>query len=87
VNSTLTAKDIQGVRFSKSSQGYSPVAVDRFLLQVEARLQGGGALSATEVRNLAFRRPSLSGWGYDQAEVDDLKDQIAGALAELEARG
>jgi DivIVA domain-containing protein len=80
VNASLTAKDIQGVTFSKSARGYSPVAVDSFLLLV-------AALSAAEVRNLAFRRPSLSGWGYDQDEVNNLKEQIASTLAELEAHG
>jgi DivIVA domain-containing protein len=87
VNASLTAKDIQGVTFSKSARGYSPVAVDSFLLLVAARLEGRAALSAAEVRNLAFRRPSLSGWGYDQDEVNNVKEQIASTLADLEAHG
>ena len=81
----MTAKDIRGVRFSKSSRGYSPFAVNSFLILVQARLQGRAVLSAAQVRNLAFRKPSLSGWGYGQAEVDDVQEQIACALAELEA--
>lgn len=85
MSASLPLKDIQGVTFSKSSRGYSPVAVDSFLLLVEARLDGRAALSAAEVRNLTFRRPSLAGWGYDQDEVNTLKEQIANTLAELEA--
>jgi DivIVA domain-containing protein len=87
VNASLTAKDIQGVTFSKSTRGYSHVAVASFLLLVAARLEGRAALSAAEVRNLAFRRPSPSGWGYDQDEVNNLKEQIASTLADLEAHG
>ena len=86
VNTSLTVKDIKGVRFSKSSPGYSPVAVNSFLVLVQARWEGRAALSAAEVRAVVFRRPSLSSWGYDQDEVDDLKDRIASALTDMEAK-
>jgi DivIVA domain-containing protein len=84
VAALLTAKDIRSVRFSKSARGYSPVAVNSFLLLVEARLEGRAALSAAEVRRLVFRKPSLSGWGYDQDEVNALKERIACTVADLE---
>jgi DivIVA domain-containing protein len=84
VDALLTAKDIRSVRFSKSARGYSPVAVNSFLSLVEARLEGRAALSAAEVRRQVFRKPSLSGWGYDQDEVNALKERIACTLAELE---
>jgi DivIVA domain-containing protein len=79
-----TAKDIRSVRFSKSVRGCSPVAVNSFLLPVEARLEGRAALSAAEVRRQVFRKPSLSGCGYDQDEVNALKERIGCTLAELE---
>ncbi|MBC7519380.1 MAG: DivIVA domain-containing protein [Microbacteriaceae bacterium] len=63
-------------RFSREgilSVGYHPVDVDDFTDRLVSYFQDGGALSATDVRGIAFR-PKRG--GYSEAQVDLVLDGV-----------
>ncbi|MDZ4270439.1 MAG: DivIVA domain-containing protein [Mycobacterium sp.] len=84
----LTAENLRGITFEKPpwpKRGYDEKSVNDFLALAARRLDGGGYLSADDVRGVRFNKPKLGKRGYDKQQVDDLLDEIAAAIAHLDA--
>jgi DivIVA domain-containing protein len=84
----LTASDLRGAAFEKppwNRRGYDPKSVNDFLALAARRLEGRGHLSADDVRGVRFGKPPFGKRGYDEDQVDAMLDQIAAAIAHLDA--
>ncbi len=84
----VTAEYLRNFTFEKpplGKRGYSEKAVADFVALCARRLDGRGHLSAEDVRSVRFNKPSFGKRGYDSGQVDALLDDIATAIAELEA--
>jgi DivIVA domain-containing protein len=84
----LTASDLRGAAFEKppwNKRGYDPKSVNDFLALAARRLEGRGHLSADDVRGVRFGKPPFGKRGYDEDQVDAMLDQIAAAIAHLDA--
>ncbi|MGX9788730.1 DivIVA domain-containing protein [Mycobacterium sp. MMS18-G62] len=84
----LTAEHLRGATFEKSpwnKRGYDPKSVNDFLALAARRLDGRGHLSADDVRGVRFGKPPFGKRGYDEEQVDAMLDQIAAAIAQLDA--
>jgi DivIVA domain-containing protein len=84
----LTASDLRGTAFEKppwNKRGYDPKSVNDFLALAARRLEGRGHLSADDVRGVRFGKPPFGKRGYDEDQVDAMLDQIAAAIAHLDA--
>jgi DivIVA domain-containing protein len=84
----LTASDLRGAAFEKppwNKRGYDPKSVNDFLALAARRLEGRGHLSADDVRGVRFGKPPFGKRGYDEDQVDAMLDQIAVAIAHLDA--
>lgn len=83
----LQAEDLRNITFEKPSfgkRGYDEKSVNDFLALAARRLDGRGHLSADDVRGMRFNKPKLGKRGYDPAQVDQLVDEIATAIAHLD---
>lgn len=84
----LTAEDLRGITLEKppwGKRGYDEKSVNDFLALAARRLDGRGHLSADDVRGVQFNKPSFGRRGYSEDQVDALLDQIATAIAHLDA--
>ncbi|KWX65908.1 DivIVA domain-containing protein [Mycobacterium sp. NAZ190054] len=84
----LTADHLRTITFEKppwGKRGYNPKAVTDFLALCARRLEGRGHLTAEDVRNVRFNKPPFGRRGFDEDQVDALLDEIATAIAQLDA--
>lgn len=84
----LTAEDLRNVTFEKppwGKRGYDEKAVHDLVALAARRLDGRGHLSADDVRAVRFNKPKFGKRGYDEQQVDALLDEIASAIAALDA--
>ncbi|MDY6996692.1 MAG: DivIVA domain-containing protein [Actinomycetota bacterium] len=84
----LRAEDLRNITFEKppwGKRGYDEKSVNDFLALAARRLDGRGHLSADDVRSVRFNKPKLGKRGYDQEQVDTVIDEIATAIAQLDA--
>ncbi|ORB31231.1 DivIVA domain-containing protein [Mycolicibacterium parafortuitum] len=85
---TVTAEYLRTTTFEKppwGKRGYNEKAVTDFLALCARRLEGRGHLSADDVRNVRFNKPPFGKRGFDASQVDALLDEIATAIAKLDA--
>lgn len=86
--SRLTAQDVRDATFEKppwGKRGYDEKSVNDFLQLVARRLDGRGHLSADDVRAIRFPKPRIGKRGFNEDQVDTLLDDIAQAIAALDA--
>ncbi len=57
-------------------RGYHAVEVDAFLELVSATLAGHGALTADDIRHVAFDAPRFGCRGYQADQVDEFLDRV-----------
>ena len=79
--------NLRNITFEKPAfgkRGYDEKSVNDFLALAARRLDGRGHLSADDVRGMRFNKPKLGKRGYDPAQVDQLVDEIATAIAHLD---
>ncbi|MDG4667383.1 DivIVA domain-containing protein [Mycobacterium sp. 236(2023)] len=84
----VTAEYLRTFTFEKpplGKRGYNEKAVADFVALCARRLDGRGHLSADDVRSVRFNKPPFGKRGYDESQVDALLDEIATAIAELDA--
>lgn len=84
----VTAEYLRNFAFEKpplGKRGYNEKAVLDFVALCARRLDGRGHLTANDVRNVRFNKPPFGKRGYDGTQVDALLDEIATAIAELDA--
>ena len=84
----VTAEYLRNFVFEKppwGKRGYNEKAVGDFVALCARRLDGRGHLSAEDVRNVRFNKPPFGKRGFDEAQVDALMDEIATAIAKLDA--
>ncbi|KRE27303.1 cell division protein DivIVA [Mycobacterium sp. Soil538] len=84
----LTAEDLRNVTFEKppwGKRGYDEKSVQDFVALAARRLDGRGHLSADDVRAVRFNKPAFGKRGFDGNQVDALLDDIAAAIADLDA--
>lgn len=84
----LTAENLRGITFEKPpwpKRGYDEKSVNDFLALAARRLDGRGHLAEGDVRAVRFNKPKLGKRGYHEQQVDDLLDEIAAAIADLDA--
>ncbi|KMO70571.1 DivIVA domain-containing protein [Mycobacterium sp. BK558] len=84
----LTAEDLRNVTFEKppwGKRGYDEKSVQDFVALAARRLDGRGHLSAEDVRAVRFNKPPFGKRGFDEQQVDALLDDIAAAIADLDA--
>ena len=85
----VTAEQLRNLTFAKppwGKRGYNEKAVTDFVALCARRLDGKGHLTADDVRNVRFNKPSLGKRGFDVNQVDELLDQIASAIDDLDVR-
>ncbi|BBX67336.1 DivIVA domain-containing protein [Mycolicibacterium psychrotolerans] len=84
----LTAEDLRNVTFEKppwGKRGYDEKSVQDFVALAARRLDGRGHLSADDVRAVRFNKPAFGKRGFDENQVDALLEDIAAAIADLDA--
>lgn len=84
---SLRAEDLRNITFDKppfGKRGYDEKSVNDFLALAARRLDGRGHLTADDVRGMRFNKPKLGKRGYGTAQVDQLVDRIATAIADLD---
>lgn len=84
----LTAEELRNVTFEKppwGKRGYDEKSVQDFVALAARRLDGRGHLSADDVRAVRFNKPAFGKRGFDEQQVDALLDDIATAIAHLDA--
>lgn len=84
----VTAEYLRNFVFDKppfGRRGYNEKAVADFVALCARRLEGRGHLTADDVRSVRFNKPPIGRRGYDDAQVDQLLNEIATAIAELDA--
>lgn len=84
----LTAEDLRNVTFEKppwGKRGYDEKSVQDFVALAARRLDGRGHLSADDVRAVRFNKPKFGKRGFDEQQIDALLDDIAAAIADLDA--
>ena len=89
IEGAVTAEQLRNLTFHKppwGKRGYNEKAVADFVALCARRLDGRGHLTAGDVRNVRFNKPPLGKRGFDVDQVDELLDQIATAIADLDAR-
>ena len=84
----LTAEQLRSRTIEKppwGRRGYDEKSVNDFLALAARRLDGKGHLSADDVRGVQFNKPPFGRRGYNEDQVDALLDEIATAIAQLDA--
>jgi DivIVA domain-containing protein len=84
----VTAEYLRNFTFDKpplGKRGYNEKAVTDFVALCARRLDGRGHLTADDVRSVRFNKPPFGKRGYDDGQVDALLDEIATAIAQLDA--
>ena len=84
----VTAEYLRNFTFEKppiGKRGYNEKAVGDFVALCARRLDGRGHVTADDVRSVRFNKPPFGKRGYDENQVDTLLDQIATAIAQLDA--
>jgi len=80
----VTPQDVRDVQFDRpplGHRGYRCEEVDAFLDRAEQAVAGELAMTADDVREVRFGKPSLFGRrGYDEDQVDAFLDRLEATL-------